>query len=272
MFTEKEKVIAVIYDAARYMTENELTAADIHEKTSAADLVTVYDVKVQETLIAAFRSLFPNAEFFAEEKKDNRLTDALTFIIDPIDGTANFVAGLRHSAISVGILQEKKPLAGFIYDPYQDELFYAVRGEGAFLRHGGKEKPITVCRHPFPVSLVGFGTDPYHKENTPLLAALVKLCIHRFADMRRAGAATLDLAYVAAGRLDIFFETGLSPWDYAAGRILVEEAGGSCTRFSGEEVNYERCSILAGGAEIVKEFKENLLPEAEKQSGIKVTI
>ena len=193
-----------------------------------ANLVTAYDRAVQDMLEAALLSLYPDAVFLAEEQENDpaALTAARCFIIDPIDGTTNFIHGYRRSAISLAVLERGVTVFGAVYDPYLDELFTATLGGGT--RVNGK--PVRVATRPPAEGLVIFGTTPYAKKKyvAPTMTLAGRLLLST-RDLRRSGSAALDLAYVAAGRCDMFFELSLSPWDIAAGILLVREAGGIVT-------------------------------------------
>ena len=225
---------------------------DVSEKGSSANFVTVYDVKIQEFLINEIKKVIPNAYFIAEEKENNEndLAHEYCFIIDPIDGTANFVHDLHTSAISVGVYSHKKPLFGAIYNPYFDELFCAEAGKGAFMNG----KPIHVSERDFEHAIVNFGTSPYYKDTlTDRSFEIAKRFFLSCSDIRRSGSAAIDLANLAAGRLDVFFECVLSPWDIAAGAIIIEEAGGVITDMKGEPIDFSKPSpVLASNKRTAK--------------------
>ena len=220
--------------------------SDITVKAGDANFVTKYDVQIQEFLIGSFKSFFPDASFIAEEQ-DNH-ADALAaekcFIIDPIDGTTNFIHDYRFSCVSVALFSHGEPLFGAVYNPYLDEMFCAERGKGAYLNG----RRIKVSDRPTASAVIGFGTSPYYKQKLgdPTFA----LCRELFllgADLRRTGSAALDLAYLAAGRIDLFFELLLSPWDIAAGYLLVTEAGGTVSDLHGKSIDFSSpCPVLAG--------------------------
>lgn len=216
-------------------------------KEGSANFVTAYDVKVQELLKTELVKLFPDAHFFAEEDGESTQTigAGYTFIIDPIDGTTNFMCGYDHSAVSVGLLLDGDPIFGGIYDPYRDEYFCAVKGQGA-TRNG---HPIRVSERPVTRGIVAIGSAPYRKDT---LSETVKemTCdlFHAFADFRRSGSAALDICHVACGRLDAFCEPVLSPWDYAAGSVILSEAGGISTSFAGKPLNLSAPSSCVFGS------------------------
>lgn len=211
----------------------------------AANLVTAYDRAVQDMLEEALLALYPEACFMAEEQENDPavLSAPLCFVIDPIDGTANFVHGYRRSAISLAVLEHGVTVFGAVYDPYLDELFTATRGGGARLNG----RTVRVADRPPEEGLAVFGTCPYYKERFGAASfALGERIFYKTRDVRRSGTAALDLAYVAAGRCDMFFELTLSPWDIAAGILLVREAGGVVTDPRGGEPRLDRrVGILA---------------------------
>ena len=227
----------------------------VYDKGRHADFVTEADLAVQSLLIERLSAAFPEAKFFAEEKSENELTDALTFIIDPIDGTTNFFRHRACSAISVGVAEGKRPVFGAIYNPYRDELYHAEEGCGAFCN----EEALHVSDTPVEKALVGFGTAPYYSDLFEVtgraMTALLPVC----ADIRRTGSACLDLCDVAAGRSDAHFEWLLQPWDYCAGTVIVREAGGKCGNILGGDVVLERgASHLAANPRIFDVLQELL--------------
>lgn len=186
------------------------------------NLVTEYDTKVQDILKLRLLEILPEASFLGEEGAKDFLRDGYCFICDPIDGTTNFVKNLKHSGISIALLKDGKPVLAVIYNPYLDEMFWAEKNKGAFC-NGQK---IYTTDEPLQNSLIVFGTSPYddslHEKTWQLAAKSLKLAL----DVRRQGAAVLDLCDVALGRFGMFWELELQPWDYAAGSLIVEEAGG----------------------------------------------
>lgn len=227
----------------------------VFAKGGHADFVTEADVAVQEYLMEQLARLYPTAKFFAEEKKDNVLTDALTFIIDPIDGTTNYFRRRACSMISVGAVENKRPVLGAIYDPYQDRLFHAEKGKGAWCN----EERLHVSVEPIERALIGLGTSPYYDELMELTGRTVGMLMPRIADLRRTGSAAMELCDIAAGRSDGCFEWLLQPWDYCAGVLLVEEAGGRCGNIMGGEATYEKgIPFMAANGVIYEEFQRIL--------------
>lgn len=196
----------------------------VHAKAGHANFVTEADVAVQAYLIEALSRRWPEARFFAEEAEGNRLTDEMTFIIDPIDGTTNFMRGRRSSTISVGAVEHGQAVFGAVLDPYHGELYHAVRGQGAWCG----DRRLHVSETPFDNAIICLGTSPYDSALVDVTARCAAAVMRQCADLRRTGSAALDLCDVAAGRCEGAFEWHLQPWDYCAGSLLVEEAGGVC--------------------------------------------
>lgn len=237
-----EKIIRVVREAGElircvYDTEQEIT-----EKTNPADLVTKYDVAVQKFLRRELLRLLPEADFLGEEGAQAQLTQPWCFIVDPIDGTANFVRGMGHSNISVALAKNRQTEYAVVYNPYRDELFSARRGEGAWLNG----KPIHVTDHDAAHSLLICGSTAYDRELTDRHFAMMKALYNQCADYRRFGAAALDFCYLACGRAEVFFECRLRPWDIAAGTLILTEAGGQVTQMDGSPIDVtQNCSIFA---------------------------
>ena len=206
--------------AGTFFLRRELT--NITSKEGHANYVTNIDCRVQSYLEKALTRLLPGSLFIGEEKENQALTDAPTWIVDPLDGTTNMIHDWRFSAVSIALCEGKKPVVGLIWQPYTREMFYAEAGCGAFLN----EVPIRVSETPFPDALVAIGTAPYYQKLEKAGMKLAADFLHSCADIRRSGSAALDLAYLACGRNDVFCELMLKPWDYAAGSLLVREAGG----------------------------------------------
>lgn len=222
-------------------------------KSSFRDIVTQYDVKVQEYAVDRLSKEYPGACFVCEESDQAQTGSGdLIFVIDPIDGTANFVHHFRHSCTSIACVRDGRPVAGVIYNPYSDELFAAQKEKGAFLNG----QRIRITDQTLSESLVLFGTAPYYAELEADTLQKVGAVYGKCQDLRRSGSAALDLSYVAAGRAGLFFEDRLSVWDYAAGALIVEEAGGYCSDLSGQPLVFDRpakCSVIAGSRQIVQE-------------------
>jgi myo-inositol-1(or 4)-monophosphatase len=250
----KDILLPLIKEAAGIMIDANLEGSVKEKLGDAANLVTKYDLAVQSFLIEKISEHFAGAYFFAEEKENDK--DALLreycFIIDPIDGTANFVHGVHHSCISVALISRGEAVFGAVYNPYFDEMFYAVLGEGAYLNG----KRIYVSERNMAHAMLSFGSAPYNKADlAEPTFALCKKMFGKCSDFRRGGSAALDLAYVAAGRYDMFFEYRLSPWDFAAGALLIKEAGGIVTDMTGAPLSLGAPgSVMAATPTVYDEF------------------
>lgn len=240
---QPEALIAIAKEAGAMMRHSHDAA--IHEKEGHYNFVTDADVAVQAYLKSALLTLCPGARFYAEEQENEPLTDAPTFVVDPIDGTINYMR-LRHmSAVSIGYLEGRQPVMAVVYNPYANELFYARKGRGAFLNG----QPIRVSDLPYDMALVELGTSPYDAELAKQTMAAAGRFLSECGDLRRSGSAAIDLCGVACGRADIFFELRLRPWDVAAGALIVEEAGGRFISLGHDAPFFEAaCGMLACNA------------------------
>ncbi|MBR3704308.1 MAG: inositol monophosphatase [Oscillospiraceae bacterium] len=250
-----EAIISVVRKAGEIVCSAEDISGKTHEKGGAADLVTAYDVAVEEFLRRELTALLPDALFYGEEsEKCGDPTRGWAFIVDPIDGTTNFVRHLSQSAISVALAKDGVMEYGVVLDPFKNELFAAKRGGGAYLNG----KPIRVSDRTLDKGIFGMGTAIYNREFEQQTMSVTAQLFARSCDFRRMGAAALDLCAVAAGRYDAFFEFSLAPWDFAAGSLIVTEAGGSICTMEGEALPVARCGIWASNAvnfHILKELE-----------------
>ncbi len=242
-----DKIAAIVKEAGQMVRSAQDIGVHTHTKTSDADLVTDYDVAVEQFLRRELLSLLPEAVFYGEEgEKAPDPTKGWAFIVDPIDGTTNFVRGIRQSAISVALAKDGDLRCGVVYDPGKEELFTAERGCGAFLNG----RPIHVSARPLAKGIFIMGTAIYRREYLRPTMELATALFARSCDFRRLGSAALDLCYVACGRGELFFEYSLCPWDFAAGALLIEEAGGRVSTMAGTPLRLDRrCSVWASNAE-----------------------
>ena len=250
-----EQIISIVRKAGEIVCSADNISAKTHEKGGAADLVTAYDVAVEEFLKRELTALLPDALFYGEEsEKNGDPTKGWVFIVDPIDGTTNFVRHLSQSAISVALAKNGVMEYAAVLDPFKNELFSAKRGGGAYLNG----KPIRVSDRPLDKGIFGMGTAIYNREFDEKTMSVTAQLFARSCDFRRMGAAALDLCYTAAGRYDAFFEFSLAPWDFAAGSLIVTEAGGSICTMEGNPLPIARCGIWASNQvnfHILKELK-----------------
>ena len=247
--TELSRFEEVIYEAGHRLLE--MTAYNIEEKGDYKNIVTSCDENTQKFLIERLSKLEPEATFLCEESDQYDVSGQHVFIIDPIDGTTNFVKGYNQSAISVAYADHKDIIWGIVYNPYSDEFFEAYKGKGAYLNG----KSIHVTDQALKTSLVSFGTSPYYEElrneSFGIACKVMEYCM----DIRRSGSAALDLCYVASGRTGLYFERILSPWDFAAGMCIVNEAGGKVVNWDNDKPDYvNKSGIVAGNDSTVEEF------------------
>jgi myo-inositol-1(or 4)-monophosphatase len=212
------------------------------------DFVTEVDRAAEAAVIGVLREAYPNHSILAEESGLSKGAQAeFEWIIDPLDGTTNFIHGVPQFAVSIGLRHKGAMTQGVIYDPSKNELFTATRGAGAYLN----DKRIRVSRRDrINDALIGTGF-PFSKiDMLERYIEMFRKVSLNCAGIRRPGAAALDLAYVAAGRFDGFWEMGLSPWDLAAGSLLVQEAGGLVGDFNGDSGYFESGEIVAGNPRV----------------------
>lgn len=207
--------------------------AGVTEKEGHGNLVTEYDKRVQDLLFRRLSALLPEACFIGEEDGADAFPDAArrgyAFCVDPIDGTSNFLTGLRPSVTSIALLRDGEPYLGVICNPYWDLLLTAAAGSGAFCNG----RPIRASEEPLHRSLVAFGTAPYYPEKAAETFDLCAWYLPRCLDLRRSGSAAWDLCTVAMGATGLFYETRLQLWDYAAGGLIAMEAGCCLTDMNG---------------------------------------
>ncbi len=228
------KIIEIVNNAGKIVLSAHNQEASITAKEGKKNFVTKYDVAVQDFLFNELSKAFPEAEFVGEEGESNLKSSALRFIIDPIDGTTNFMQDYRCSCISVALCKGNDVIAGVVYNPYTNEVFSAEKGNGAYLNG----KKIKVSDRPLSDGLALFGTSPYHPENTDETFALLRKVFDFSRDIRRSGSAAYDICTVACGRCEVFFEKGLQPWDIAAGTLILKESGGVALNYQGKEIDF----------------------------------
>jgi myo-inositol-1(or 4)-monophosphatase len=207
------------------------------------DFVSAADLKAERTLKAELARARPGYAMLFEEGGASAGSDTRhRWIVDPLDGTTNFLHGIPHFAISIGLERDGEIVAGVIYEPTRDELYWAEKGAGAYLN----DRRLRVsARRQLGEAVIGTGLPFRDRGDQPRMLATLATVMAATAGVRRFGAAALDLAYVAAGRLDGFWEFGLSPWDIAAGLLLVREAGGYVSDLAGGQTMLASGDILA---------------------------
>lgn len=213
------------------------------------DFVTDIDYGVQEFLKEKLSKVLPNAEFMSEEKDNSDIgTNGAVWILDPVDGTTNLIHNFCHSTISLALEVSGELNMGIVFDPYHDEMFTAVKNGGSFLNG----KRITVSEaEKLEDSLISVGSAPGYRSEADSTFKLMRMMYDRCHDIRRVGSASLEMCYVAAGRLDGYTENNLKPWDYAAAALIVREAGGSVCAFDGGEISLRNiCGIVSSNGRL----------------------
>ena len=217
------------------------------QSKSPNDFVTEVDLAAEQAIIEVLRDAFPGHGILAEESGESGPESEFTWIIDPLDGTTNFIHGMPQYAVSIAQTKNGVLEHAVVYDPNTNEMFTASRGAGAFLN----DRRIRVSRRTrLNESLIGTGFPFRQFDHVDAYLAMFKELTQKTAGIRRPGAASLDLAYVAAGRFDGFWEMGLSPWDMAAGVLLIQEAGGLVSDLSGEANYLATGNLVAGSPKI----------------------
>ncbi len=222
------------------------------------DFVTEVDKAAEEAIINTLLEAYPKHAILAEESGASGESEYV-WIIDPLDGTTNFIHGFPQYSISIALSHKGVLTHALVYDPTRNELFTASRGHGAYLN----DRRIRVSkRTQMRDSLIGTGFPFRDMESLDEYMEMHKSVIQKSAGVRRAGSAALDLAYVASGRLDGFWEMGLAPWDMAAGALLILEAGGLISDFEGNEGYLESGHVVCGNPRVFSQLMQAIAPQA----------
>ena len=246
-----DKAVELVLETKRFFDDYEMTS---HIKTKGpADFVTETDMTIQAFLCEQLKEAYPDIQFMGEEKSNAEIDfSGKLWILDPVDGTTNLIHHYNHSAVSLALAENGKITAGIIYCPFTSELFTACKGKKAFLN--GKMIQVSAAAS-LEESLISVGTNPYERKDAVHTFELMKNVFLRCQDIRRSGSAALDLAYVACGRAEAYFEMNLKPWDFAAGLLIVEEAGGSVSDYAGEPLRLDHPSdVMATNGRIRNEL------------------
>jgi len=220
------------------------------------DFVTDVDRLAEQEIINAIHKAYPDHAVLAEESGQQGDNETV-WVIDPLDGTTNFLHGFPHYCVSIAVMVRGKIEHGVIYDPLRDEMFTATRGAGAQLN----DRRLRVAkRKELTNALLATGFPFKYHQHLDSYLATFNAVFSQVADVRRAGSAALDLAYVAAGRLDGYWEIGLEKWDLAAGVLLIEEAGGVVSDFAGNDDYFEHGNLVVGNLAIQKQILTTITP------------
>ena len=250
-----EQVKEVVLASAKYTKTDSFS---IEEKEGESwNIVTSADVAVQDYLQKELMALLPEAGFYGEEEHEHDFSKPISWIVDPIDGTTNFARGMEQSGISVGLRQGKELVLGVVYNPDLDEMFWATKGNGAYLNG----KRLSVSTKDFAHSILCTAMCLYRKSYAKICSDVLFETYNQSADFRRFGVASLEMCYLAAGRVDTFFELRLFPWDFAAAAVILSEAGGVMNTMVWDDGDVKRSSDLildAPSPMIAANSKENL--------------
>jgi myo-inositol-1(or 4)-monophosphatase len=226
------------------------------KEKAANDYVSEVDREAEQAIIRTLHEAYPDHSILAEESGASGKSD-YQWVIDPLDGTTNFIHGFPQYAVAIALMHKSVVMQAVIYDPGRNDLFTASRGRGAFLN----DHRIRVSkRASLKTSLVGTGFPFRQLEHLDAYLAVLRHMMENSAGVRRAGSAALDLAYVAAGKLDGFWEFGLSPWDIAAGALLITEAGGLIGDLQGEQTHLQIGHVVAGNPRVFVQLLKAIEP------------
>ena len=232
-----EKTVDLARQAAQFMLRDDF---EVEQKESVVNIVTTADKQVQKFLEERLPELIPGSEVFGEEGTEAVRNARYLWIVDPIDGTMNFSRGVGESAVSVALFGNGQPLVGVVYNPFRQEMFYAKKGEGSWLNG----RRIHVSGATFAEGLFCTAWSLYNKTYAPQCMAIMEEAYAKCNDFRRFGTCALELCYLAAGRCDLFFEMRVFPWDWAAGGLILMEAGGVITDLEDRLPLYDRATPI----------------------------
>ncbi len=242
----EKDVISLCEEVGEFMNKESenFDHSRIEQKGSFSNLVSYVDKESEKRLVARLSELLPGSGFLAEEGTETKGTNDYRWIIDPLDGTTNYLHGLPIYAISIGLQRRDKTVLGIVYDVSHRDCYHAIENNPAYCNQ--KEIRISPINK-LEESLLATGFPYYHLDKRENYLEIIKIFLEKTHGIRRLGSAAMDLAYVACGKLEGFFEYNLSPWDVAGGTFIVQQAGGVVTDFSGGENYLHGGQLCAGG-------------------------
>lgn len=253
-----------IKEAGERIRRSLLHKLDITTKSNANDLVTNVDKETEKFFIDQINRTYPFHRILGEEGQGDRITDVngVIWVIDPIDGTMNFVHMQRNFSISIGIFENGEGQLGYIYDVIRDELYSAVKGEGAYIN----EKPLEKLKEE-PVEKAIIGINPvWLTDNKRIEPSILRRLVKDIRGARSVGSAALEMAFVSTGWFDGYIALSLNPWDFAAGLVIIEELGGKATKLNGEPLSIlEKSSLFVAKPGLHEEIIEKYLSEYEEK-------
>jgi len=218
-----------------------------------ADFVTAIDIAISNFLKRRLYEKYPYIGFFSEEE-DGELTDPC-WILDPIDGTTNLVYGYNMSSVSLGLYSDKEIIFGVVYNPFTEECYTAKKNEGSYLNG----KRLSVSERELSNSIIEFGAGSTRKNEADEAFAIAKDIFKQCIDIRRICSSALNFCYIAEGRIDGYFEKKLKPWDYAAGSLILKEAGGEITNYKGEDLSMDVPSTVIASNGIIHQALQDII-------------
>lgn len=244
------KILELVFQAKNIIFSVEL---DAKQKSNEFDFVTAVDTGISEFLKDELKKVFPDVGFMTEEESEHTVYDK-TFILDPIDGTTNLIYGYKKSSISLAYAEHGKVLAGFVFNPFDGELFFSIKGRGAhfynaldgideLLKIGVEnytDNLLKVSDRPLRRALIDFGANSSHKELAEETFERARRVFEACLDLRRNCSTALVLCYIASGRMDGYFEKIIKPWDYAAGMLILDESGGQSSDWQGKDLTLDK--------------------------------
>ena len=248
-----EQIVGVVKEAGVLLLDREKRVA-VYAKEGVGNFVTDADFEIQKLLISRFTAILPEADFFGEEDTEGSRQElkshGYTFLIDPIDGTTNYMMGYHHSCISVGLAKDGKMVLAAVLNPYTDDLYTAEKGKGAYLNGVRLE----ILPREVKDGIAAFGIARYNETDAGLFFSLVRRLYETAVGIREGGSAALDLCRVATGANASYVEFRLSPYDFAAASLLIEEAGGVIVQTDGSPITLDKpCGVIAGSEKAVNQ-------------------
>lgn len=256
------QIVKLVYDARKFVFDESLRA--LTREKGGNDYVTAVDEGISNFLKTELFAVCPEIGFVTEEERDHSFSSRY-FILDPIDGTTNLVYGYRISSISLALCEEGKITFGVVYQPYTGELFFSILGKGAYFFDAAQgiepllsvgvenytENKLHVNGYTAEKSLIEFGAGSTHKADAPVNFAAAQEVFTKFFDLRRVCSTAITLCHIAAGRLGGYFEKVIKPWDFAAGSLILEEAGGKLSDFAGNALKFDRPTTIVASNGVV---------------------
>lgn len=250
------KVIAVTRLTGNFIRKEAMSFdANAIEYKGLNDLVSYVDKNAEKQIVKNLTKILPEAGFITEEETENVKGQTYTWIIDPLDGTTNFIHGIPTYSISIALYEHDEPVIGVVYEINRGEMFSAYKGGGAYLNN----KPIRVSQNNnLSKCLLATGFPYYQFDKQPQYMQLFTEMMQQCHGLRRIGSAAVDLAYVACGRFDAYFEYNLNSYDVAAGAFIVQQAGGTILNFSGGTEIFETREVLATNSQVTEEILQTI--------------